>query len=58
MHAGTIFVLFLAAGFLALVFYLHHLSQRTADREPQPQKAPEQPPLERSNEVRPRKRAS
>jgi len=27
MHAGTIFVLFLAAGFLALVFYLHHLSQ-------------------------------
>jgi len=58
MHAGTIFVLFLAAGFLALVFYLHHLSQHATDKEPQPQKAPEQPPLERSNEVRPRKRAS
>ena len=57
MNAGTIFVLFLAAGFLALVFYLHHLSQRTADKEPEPQKAPEQP-FDRSNEVRPRKRAS
>ena len=58
MSAGTIFVLFLAAGFLALVFYLHHLSQRTTERERESQKMEERPPSDRSNEVPPRKRAS
>ena len=58
MRAGTIFVLFLGAGFLALIFYLHYLSQRTRDRELETQKVEERPPSDRPNEVPPRKRAS
>ena len=57
MRAGTIFVLLLAVGFLALVFYLHHLSQRTRDRELE-RKVEERPPSDHSNELPPRKRAS
>jgi hypothetical protein len=57
MSAGTIFVLCLAAGFLALILYLHHLSQRTSKEEPESRRVEERPPSDRSNEVPPRKRA-
>jgi hypothetical protein len=58
MNAGTIFVLCLAAGFLVLVVYLHHLSKRTGREEPQSRPAGERPPSDRSNEPPPRKKAS
>jgi len=56
MSAGTIFVLCLAAGFVALILYLHHLSQPSGE-EPQSRPAEERPPSDRSRET-PRKRAS
>jgi len=55
MNAGTIFVLCLAAGFLVLVLYLHHLSQRTRSEEPQSRPAEERPPSDRSMRRRPGK---
>jgi hypothetical protein len=57
MSAGTIFVLCLAAGFLVLVLYLHHLSQRAGKEETQSRRVEERPTSDRSNEVPPRKRA-
>ena len=57
MSAGTVFVLFLAAGFLALILYLHHLSQRATDRERELH-LEERQHSDRSNEAPPRKRAS
>lgn len=58
MSAGTIFVLCLAAGFLIVALYLHHLSQRASREEPQSRPAEERPPSDRPMETRPRKRAS
>jgi len=57
MNGGTIFVLFLAAGFVALVVYLARVSRRTASTQgvqDDPTKkvtrkeSPEKPPLKRA----------